>query len=144
MLKAPTGRSTPRLCTSGQSMICGQSPRSEGVENWPGRRNRLPHPVCKPLDSKEGWADGFSFRLPGRPEANYSQLLSLRLCGRHGIQPIDTFCSLPHKLTRDLDILNHFSLPRIHDESSEIYRGRVAFAIRGLRLRFHPQATRAG
>src|SRR5437867_4821020 len=31
----------------------------EGVKNWPGRRNRLPHPVCKPLDSKEGGADGW-------------------------------------------------------------------------------------
>src|SRR2546422_10656261 len=53
------------------------------------------------------------------------------------------FSTVPHKLTGDLDIRNHFSLPRIHDESSEIYRGRVALAIRGLRLRFHPQDTRA-
>src|SRR5205809_6776436 len=35
---------------------------AEGVKNWPGRRNRLPHPVCKPLDSKEGGADGFVCR----------------------------------------------------------------------------------
>src|SRR5437667_9863499 len=39
---------------------------AEGVKNWPGRRNRLPHPVCKPLDSKEGGADGFACRAaPG-------------------------------------------------------------------------------
>ena len=35
---------------------------SESVKNWPGRRNRLPHPVCKPLHSKEGGADGFVCR----------------------------------------------------------------------------------
>src|SRR5436309_4939368 len=32
------------------------------MKNWTGRRNRLPHPVCKPLDSKEGGADGFVCR----------------------------------------------------------------------------------
>src|SRR5437867_5360581 len=39
----------------------------EGVKNWPGRRNRLPHPVCKPLDSKEGGADGFVYRAARKP-----------------------------------------------------------------------------
>src|SRR5437667_7126091 len=49
---------------------------AEGVKNWPGRRNRLPHPVCKPLDSKEGGADGFVCR-PAR-----------------NIRPIGTVCGL--------------------------------------------------
>src|SRR5947208_4522927 len=46
----------------------------KGVKNWPGRRNRLPHPVCKPLDSKEGGADGFVCRPPGSQFFTASQL----------------------------------------------------------------------
>jgi len=46
------------------------------VKNWPGRRNRLPHPLCKPLHSKEGGADGFVCRAA---EINFSHLLSSTL-----------------------------------------------------------------
>src|SRR5437867_2568928 len=41
------------------------------MKDWPGRRNRLPHPVCKPWHGKEGGADGFVCR------ANFSLLLTL-------------------------------------------------------------------
>src|SRR5437867_4524290 len=49
----------------------------EGVKNWPGRRNRLPHPVCKPLDSKEGGADGFVCRAAWKPIFHSFSALSL-------------------------------------------------------------------
>src|SRR5205809_3145100 len=47
---------------------------AEGVKNWPGKRNRLPHPVCKPLDSKRGGADGFVCRAARKPFFTASQL----------------------------------------------------------------------
>src|SRR5438094_7167618 len=52
-------------------------PRAVGVKNWPGTRNRLPHPVCKPLDSKEGGADGFVCRAAWKPIFHSFSALSL-------------------------------------------------------------------
>src|SRR5438309_11955817 len=62
-------------------------PRAVGVKNWPGTRNRLPHPVCKPLDTKEGGADGFVCRAARKPIL-HTFSLTLGAIGSHGIRPI--------------------------------------------------------
>src|SRR5947208_12994822 len=58
----------------------------EGVKNWSGRRNRLPHPVCKPLDSKEGGAaDGFGCRAaPGLLTYDFWERASFPLVIHYG------------------------------------------------------------
>src|SRR5947209_9123269 len=55
-----------------------------GVKNWPGRRNRLPHLVCKPLHGKEGGADGFVCR------AKFSHLLTLTVAASNHQARLDT------------------------------------------------------